>query len=261
MPASFGTTLKEWRNRRHISQLDLGLSADVSSRHISFLETGRARPSRAMVLRLCENLDIPLSARNHLLTAAGMAPIYANRAFSDAEMQPIHAAVRWMLDRHAPYPAFAINRHWAIQDMNRPAALMFGAVGIGTGDNLIDALASNPQLRAALENLDEVLRLSILRLRTESSHLGGDPILDAGADRLAAGAGQVPAQDDVLPAVIPARYRLQDHTLSLFSTIAQFGTAEDIALSELRIEMLFPADEPTRATLIALDATPTSKQD
>lgn len=112
MSNEFGAGLKEWRARRRLSQLELGLAAAVSARHISFLETGRARPSRGMVLRLCEHLQVPRAARNRLLTAAGLAPAYAARPRSAADLGPLADAVDWMLARHAPYPAFALDRHW-----------------------------------------------------------------------------------------------------------------------------------------------------
>ncbi len=251
MSVEFGTALKTWRNQRRMSQLDLGLTADVSSRHISFLETGRARPSRDMVLRLCDYLEVPLAARNQLLTAAGLAPAYVERQMSDADMVQVTQAVDWMLDRHAPYPAFALDRHWVIKNLNGPAAMLFQTVGIGIGDSLVDALASNTIFRAAIENLDEVITYAVTRLRTEIAHLGGDAVLEAGVETLQPGAGSLSWANE-FPSVVPTRYRVNDMTLSLFSTLSQFGTAEDIALSELRIEMLFPADELTRQMLVAL---------
>lgn len=252
MTAPFGPVLKEWRQRRRMSQLDLGLSADVSARHISFLETGRSRPSRGMVLRLCDELDMPRAARNQLLLAAGLSPAYESRSLSDTAMAPVRTAVDWMLDRHAPYPAFAVDRHWVVVEMNSPARQLLGAVGLGQGVSVARALAHHPALRAALVNLDEVVAHAIARLRTESAHLGGDPVLDAAIRDLAGGGVTVPAHDGLHPAFVPAHYRLGDLSLSLFSTFTQFGSAEDIALSELKIEMMFPADETTRATLEAL---------
>lgn len=254
MSVEFGTALKTWRNQRRMSQLDLGLTADVSSRHISFLETGRARPSREMVLRLCDYLEVPLAARNQLLTAAGLAPAYMNRQMSDADMAQVSQAVDWMLERHAPYPAFALDRHWVIQNLNAPAMMLFQTVGIGVGDSLVKALAGNVTLRAAIENLDEVIAYTVARLRTEIAHLGGDAVLEAAAMLLHAGASDLPPVTE-FPSVVPTRYRVNDMTLSLFSTMSQFGTAEDIALSELRIELLFPADDLTRQMLDALAET------
>ena len=247
---SFGTELKAWRARRRLSQLDLALEAQVSARHISFLETGRARPSRAMVIRLCQHLQVPRLERNRMLTMAGLAPAYVARGVTDSEMAPVRAAVNWMLDRHAPYPAFSLDRHWHVHDMNVPASGLFGQVGLRRGDNLVAALATNTALRGAIQNLDEVIAHTVARLRTESAHLGGDPVLDAAIAELAC---QVTAREinGLLPAFAPTRYRLGDTSLSMLTTMTQFGTAEDIALAELKIEMMFPADDATRRALEA----------
>ena len=252
---TFGEALKDWRGQRRLSQLDLGLSANVSARHISFLETGRSRPSRDMVLRLCEELSVPRQVRNQMLSSAGLAPAYARRSLSDADMAPVHEAIDWMLERHAPFPAFAVDRHWCVQQMNVPAAMMLGGVGVASGHSLIDALIGNPVMREAIENLEEVVIHSIARLRTESAHLGGDAVLDQAVAALEATMPQASEASGLLPAFVPARYRLGDMRLSLLSTITQFGAAEDIALSELKIEMMFPADEATRQALTAMAST------
>ena len=253
MSNEFGAGLKEWRARRRLSQLELGLAAAVSARHISFLETGRARPSRGMVLRLCEHLQVPRAARNRLLTAAGLAPAYAARPRSAAELGPLADAVDWMLARHAPYPAFALDRHWTLTALNPPAATLFAPVGLQAGTDLLTALTENDRLRAALDNLDAVIAAVLARLRVETAQLGGDPVLEAAITRLAR-AHTAPAreEDGVLPAFLATRYRFGEHTLSLISTLAQFGAVDDLALAELRIELLFPADDDTRALLLEL---------
>ncbi|GAB5436664.1 helix-turn-helix domain-containing protein [Falsiruegeria mediterranea] len=242
----FGPALKEWRTTRRMSQMDLALSAGVSARHLSFLETGRARPSRGMVLRLCDELSVPNAGRNQLLTAAGMAPAYASRAPDAEDLKPLKEAVAWMLDNHAPYPAMALNRHWQLEAMNGPAAMMLSASGLQLGDSLIEALVSNEALRGALDNLEEVERHTLARLRTELTHFGRDPVIERAVEALQA---RVSRDDAVLPAVIPARYRLGDQVLSFFSTIAQFGTTGDLAMSELKVELMFPADDATRLAL------------
>ena len=252
MSLDFGPALREWRQQRRMSQLDLGLSANVSARHISFLETGRARPSRSMVLQLCEELEVPRAARNRLLTAAGLAPAYGARGLSEDEMAPVRDAVDWMLQRHVPYPGMALDRHWHLVSLNTPAARLLGPLGLGAGASLLEALAGHDGLRAAIANLDEVIRHTITRLRTESAHLGGDPVLDAAVARFAAEVGpEGRGEMGVMPPVIPTRYRMGEVELALFSTLAQFGTAEDVALAELKIELMFPADETTRRLLEA----------
>ncbi|WP_027243988.1 helix-turn-helix domain-containing protein [Leisingera daeponensis] len=248
--AGFGGALKKWRQIRRLSQMELALSAGVSPRHLSFLETGRAQPSRGMVLRLSEELQVPPAARNQLLTAAGLAPAYVRRDLNDEELAPLRQAAKRMLERHEPYPAMLIDRHWHLLDMNRAAALMLGNTGITPGSSLIEALLGNAALRAALDNLEEVERHSLARLRTELAGFGADPVLEQAIARLQRSAAEPGGADGgVLPAVIPARYRMGGQVLSFFSTITQFGGTGDLAMSDLRIEMLFPADEATRGWL------------
>ncbi|MEP2978877.1 MAG: helix-turn-helix domain-containing protein [Lentilitoribacter sp.] len=257
MQNNFGISLKEWRGRRRMSQMDLGLSANISARHISFLETGRSRPSQSMVMMLCDTLDMPVSARNAFLTSAGFAPLYKKRDLSGDDMTYIRAAVSWTLQNHDPYPAFALDRHWNVVKTNRAASLMLGGAGLSEGSSLLNALLDDEVMGQVIENHAEVLRAMYIRLRTENEHLGGDEILDEAIE----GIGQkLEALDDGLnnfkdgegPAVIPAVYKMGDQRLSFFSTIAQFGSTEDIALSELKIEMLFPTDDATKLMLEAM---------
>lgn len=258
MNEQFGSVLREWRQQRRLSQMDLGLGANVSARHISFLETGRAKPSRSMVLQLCEELEVPRAARNRLLNAAGLAPAYAKRALTEEQMQPVRSAVDWMLERHDPYPAFAMDRHWRIRKMNATAMMLLSGMGVQTGDSMLAALVGNTSMQTAIENFDEVLTYTILRVRTEMSHLGGDAELEGALAALTDLLGdKLQLPDGVMPAFIPTRYRAGNALLSMFSTFTQFGTAEDIALSELRIEMLFPADDQTREFLVGLAASVT----
>lgn len=247
----FADSLKDWRRRRGLSQLRLSLEADVSARHIAFLETGRSHPTRAMVIRLSNALDVPRGERNALLEAAGFAPAYQRRDLGAEDMRAIRAAVQWMLARHAPYPAFAYDRHWHLVDLNAPAALILGAAGLKVGDSILDAMLSPSPLREAIVNWPDVARYIRARLKTESRALGGDPLLSAAAETLAAETGEPAGSTAPLPAVTTTRYRLGEAVFTFFSTIAQFGSADDIALAELRLELLFPADEATRTALAA----------
>lgn len=252
MATQFGNLLKEWRETRKFSQMDLGLSANISSRHISFLETGRARPSRSMVLHLGTVLDIPRGSRNAMLHAAGFAPAYRSREIGDAEMAPINAALDWMLERHMPYPAIVLDRHWNVIRANATGQMMLQGLGLEDNASLINALTLS-KMPAAIENWREVAHHMVLRLRTESMHLGGDAVLDDAAARLSGLVGKTAAPETFgAEAAVAARYRLGKTTMSFFSTISQFGTAEDIALADWKIEHFFPADEPTREMLISL---------
>lgn len=247
---TIGTHLKTWRRRRGVSQLRLALEADVSARHIAFIETGRANPTRAMVLRLSEALAVPRVERNALLEAAGFVAAYAARRLDTSEMSAFREAIAWMLERHDPYPAMALDRHWRLVQVNSAAARLLGAMGLGEGDSLLDALVAADGLRQAIENWSEVAQHMIARLRIESRHAGGDAVLDGAADRLSQNLDVDSARViGVLPAVVTTRLRTAAGLLTLFSTIAQFGTAEDIALAELKIELLFPADDATRSLL------------
>jgi transcriptional regulator with XRE-family HTH domain len=230
MTVQFGGLLRNWRKSRRMSQLDLALGAEVSARHLSFLETGRATPSRGMVLHLCETLQIPRAARTQLLKVAGFAEFYPDSGLNAADMAHVRQAIDWTLTRHDPFPAIAFDRHWRIVALNRAATWLLGAVDVQQGDSLLQALVHSEKLR-------------------ESAGWGGDAVLDAAADQLTQTLG--PTAPAALSAVIPTRYRLGDTVLSLFSTIAQFGSAEDITLTELRIELMFPSDPATQAILMA----------
>ena len=252
MADSFPAMLKDWRRRRRVSQLDLGLSANVSARHVAFLETGRSKPSRGMVLQLSDALMIPPAERNALLNAAGFSASYRRRDLTDPEIKHVYEAVTWTLERHDPFPGLAIDRHWTIVMANKSATLLIAAAGLSVGDSLLDAAIHSPAMRAAIENWSEVARYMATRLRTESVHLGGDPVLDAAAAKLAGELRDTDNDgDQTSAAVVATRYRAGDVTLSLFSTIAQFGSAADIALADLKIELMFPADEATRQILIS----------
>jgi transcriptional regulator with XRE-family HTH domain len=248
----FSNALKDWRKRRGYSQERLGFEANVSSRHIAFIETGRARPSREMVIRLSEALDVPRAERNSLLEAAGFASVYSARSLDADDMQAIKEGMQWMLHRHQPFPAFAIDRHWNLLMLNATAQALLEQFGLKAGDSLLDAVLARHGLRTAIVNWTETAFYFEQRLRTESRHLGGDPYLTQIADQLAVENSKPNGLEQTLPAVLQTRYRAGDHVLSLYSTIAQFGSAEDIALADLRIEFLFPGDQATRDLLEAM---------
>lgn len=244
----FPQTLKTWRKARHFSQLDLALEADVSARHISFLETGRAKPSREMIARLCDAMRLPLATRNQILTHAGFAPRYPARAWADDDMEPIRNALRHMLDQHAPYPGFALDRLWRIVQINAPARKLFAMIGVSEGSNLLELLQSD-DLPGFIENWPDVAYHTAQRLRTESAAQGGIEELDRAAHHLS----KTPSPPDAPPApVISTIYRAGGLRLSLFSTLAQFGTPEDVTLDNLKIELFHPSDPQTEALLRAM---------
>lgn len=242
--SNFSDLLRHWRHARRLSQLDLALEANVSARHISFLETGRARPSREMITQLGEALTVPLSARNQMLAATGFTPRYETRDWDEAEMAPIRRAIDRTLDRHAPYPGIAIDHLWRLTRMNMPAKQIFGMLGLAEGGSLLELLR-NPLLWHVIENWPEVAHHSMMRLRTESTAQGGVPELDAAAAFLAEHAD---AGHSAGPAV-PTVFRFGDQRLAMFGTIAQFGTPEDTTLDTLKIELFFPSEVETERTL------------
>ncbi|MEM9010604.1 MAG: helix-turn-helix transcriptional regulator [Pseudomonadota bacterium] len=245
---AFARSLKTWRAARRYSQLDLAGEAGISSRHLSFLETGRARPSRAMVLQLSEALHLPLDARNQLLTHAGFAARYAGRQWSDGAMAPIRQAVERMLDRHMPYPGLAVDRLWTIRQANQTARALFGAFGVGEGDSLLDLMTSDA-LPAAVENWPAVARRVAARLRLESLAQGGVAAFDRAIAHLAEiEEGGTDAADPVIPTIV----HHGDLRLSMFATIAQIGTPEDVTLDDLKVELYFPMDDATAAAFRAM---------
>lgn len=262
VPAHFGTHLRHWRQHRRLSQQGLADEAEVSTRHLSFVETGRALPSREMVLRLAERLQVPLRERNAMLVAAGYAPMYRERAFDDPALGPARAAVDLILKAHEPAPALAVDRHWTLVAHNR----MFGHLLAG-----IDAQMLAPPLN--------VLRLSlhprgvaprIANLGQWREHLferleqqvraTADPVLTALLQELRA--LPAPAHDagprlpgEHLGIAVPLQLRTPDgHVLSFISTTTVFGTAVDVTVQELTLETFFPADAGTAEALRALGA-------
>lgn len=244
MEPAFGGILKSWRQRRRLSQMELSLAADVSARHIAFLETGKAQPSRAMVLRLSRHLEVPLGERNAWLQAAGFSGHFKARPLATAAMLPIRTAIARMLETHEPYPAFVLDRHWRIVDANRPATLLLGSLGVGVGSTLLDIFVDRAKVTDLFDNAEEVCTHMARRLRTESAHYGGDPVLDEAARAMTVGLGH--EEPTAASAMLPVRLKSPNGVLSFFSVLAHFGSTQDIAVAELKIELIFPADDATR---------------
>ncbi len=246
---AFPDQLKAWRKQRRMSQLTLALEADVSARHVSFLETGRSRPSAEMIAHLSDVMDLPMDARNRMMRAGGFAPRYGATPLDAASMAPIRDAMAWTLARHAPYPGFALDRLWQIVQMNGPAKMLFEPLGLTEGQSLLGCLG-NPDLQSAVENWPQVAHYTALRLRAESAAVGGVPELDAAIEMLAPMA-QAVGEDWARPS-IPTVYRFGGQRLSLFGTIAHFSTVSDETLDALKVELFFPADTESAALLTAL---------
>ncbi len=249
-----GALLKQWRGVRRLSQLDLALAADTSARHLSFIETGRAQPSRAMVLRLAEALEVPLRDRNGMLAAAGFAPHYRESALSDASMSEVRRALDLMLAQHEPYPALVINSRYDLLMANQGAARMMAGLGMVGSDgppNVLRTLFDPNGARASVENWEEVARALLERSRREAALTGGDQAMADLTEELLSYPGvpeawrAAPDRDAELPPLLNVVFALGDLRLAWFSTIATFGTPQDITLQELHIECFYPADEAT----------------
>lgn len=246
---TYPTLLKEWRKKRRLSQLDLAVEAGVSARHISFLETGRSRPSADMIVHLSEVMDVPVTARNRMMRAVGFAPRYQATPLDEDAMEPIRDAIHWTLARHAPYPGLAMDRLWTLRMLNEPAKRLFAPLGVSEGSSML-ALLTNPTMPQVVENWPEVAHYTALRLRAESEAAGGLAQLDAAVAHLAPQASLVQASQE-RPS-IPTIYRFGDQRLSLFATIAQFSTVNDETLDDFKVELFFPADAESGAILEGL---------
>src|SRR5258708_4245202 len=213
-PVHIGDHLREWRQRRHLSQLDLAGDAEISARHLSFVETGRAAPAREMVLRLAERLEVPLRERNVLLVSAGFAPAFPQRALDDPALKSAREAINLVLRAHEPNPALAYDRHWNLVSANRMVAPLVE----GVPERLLGQ-PSDPELIKLYQDLKSY------RLRARSGPLAPDNV------------------------AIPFKLRHHGEVLSFISTTMVFGTPVDVTLSELALETFFAADELTARLL------------
>lgn len=248
---TIGEVLREWRQRRHLSQLDLALEAEISTRHLSYVETGKSRPSREMVLHLADRLDVPLRERNRMLLAAGFAPQFPERRLDDPALAAARQAVERVLAAHEPFPALAVDRHWTLVAANRAVAPLLSGIAprlLAPPVNVM-RLALDPEgLAPRIANLPEWRAHLLHRLRRQAETTG-DAVLAALAEELR------PRRPDPVPAsdhggiVVPLRLRSAAGELSFISTITVFGTPVDITLAELAIETFLPADAATAEAL------------
>ena len=245
-----GDHLREWRQRRRMSQLELACEADISARHLSFLETGRSTPSREMILHLAARLQVPARARNILLLAAGYAPIFPERSLDDPALSAARNAINLVLEAQRPYPAFAIDRHWQIVESNRALPELYVGVAPALLEPPVNVLrlTLHPDgMAPRVVNLAE-WRAHLLGRLEQQIVLTADPVLAdllEEASRFPAPRGEIHATEDAGAVVVPFQIRIDAGTLSFFSTTTVFGTPVDVTLSELAIEAFFPADAET----------------
>jgi transcriptional regulator with XRE-family HTH domain len=248
-----GQLLRQWRQRRRLSQLDLACDAGISTRHLSFVETGRALPSREMVLHLAEQLDVPMRERNVLLVAAGYAPIFPERPLADPALAAARAAIDLVLERQKPYPAFALDRHWRIAASNGALPQLYDGVATELLEPPVNAmrLSLHPRgLAPRIANLAEWRAHLLFRLRRQVELTADTALIE-----LLHEIGSYPApHGKPVPVsgleheiVVPLQIRTAEGLLSFLSMTTVFGTPIDVMLSELALELFFPADEETAA--------------
>lgn len=255
---SFYDALKSWRKSRKMSQLDLAIEADVSQRHVSWLETGRAKPSREMVIKLAETLDIPHRERNRLLDLAGYAPLYRESQLDEPAMQMVRDVLQQMLENHDPYPAIVMDRFWNLKMKNSAADRMFSLLGdpyelssaIGCKDELnIAVLSMHPKgLRQFIQNFDDISLPFYYRLKRDALATKDEAVISL----IESLSQYLPEQlhDDIssgpLPPILPLQYSFAGVQLNLISVLSSFGSAQDVTARELQIETFYPADETTK---------------
>lgn len=251
-----GELLKFWRSRRRMSQLDLALDAEISARHLSFVETGRARPSREIILRLAEFLEIPLRERNVLLTAAGYAPFFTEKPLDDEELEAVRAAVELILNGHETFPAMAIDRHWNLIQANKAVVGLISSAApflLEAPVNVLRLTLHPDGLAGRIANYAEWRDHLLERLRRQIE-ISADAFLIKLLEELSAypapgGKKQRASGSRVSHIAVPFRLIFGDKTLSFISTTTVFGTPIDVTLSELAVESFFPADRETAELL------------
>jgi transcriptional regulator with XRE-family HTH domain len=250
----FGSLLRDWRQRRRLTQLDLAVQADVSARHLSFLETGRSRPSREMVLLLAEELDVPLRSRNELMIAAGFAPAYTEHSLDDAELGEVQRSLQRILEGHEPFPAALVDGSWNLLAANRGIALLTDLVDpelLTPPINVLRVSLHPRGLAPHVLDLEEYAAHLVSRLRRQAERAATTG-LRALLDELVGycrDAGLDPNAHPRDRIVLPLRLRHPDGELALFSTVAVLGAPLDVTLDEIAIESFFPADDATSAYL------------
>jgi transcriptional regulator with XRE-family HTH domain len=245
----FGRLFREWRRARGMTQDELSVSANVSARHISFIENGKSKPSRALVVRIAEALDIPQLVRNDLLSAAGFEPSPVPRSYSNDGIAPVSRALDYILGSHEPYPAFAVDRLWNVVRANNAASNFFSrSTKSGDTQNLMRILLAPGPFRRAAENWTEIAETVLTQLRNDPTRSPGDRELESLYEEAFSYAGDIRVTPDTreIP-VLSIKLRFDKDVLSMFLTRASFGAAKDIALRDLSIAHIFPADATTES--------------
>ena len=267
MAERFGAVLRDWRAKRRVSQLDLSARAGTTQRHVSFVESGRARPGRQMVLKFAEALEVPLRARNELLVSAGYAPLYPERPLDAAELRIAQQALQRILTHHEPYPAMVLDGGWNVLMRNATSVRIVGSCVDETAMrrlspdgqlNFMRMMFAPRGMRRHVLSWPHTARILITRLRREAAAYPGSPSEVLLREFLADGLPETPVadhdylRDELLEPVVPLELGVGKTALRLLNTITTFGTPQDVTLQELRVEMSFPADASTDRALRGL---------
>jgi transcriptional regulator with XRE-family HTH domain len=254
--ATVGSVLREWRARRRMSQLDLALDAEISARHLSFVESGRSSPSRDLLLKLVERLAMPLRARNRLMLSAGYAPAHADTSFDAPEMTGIRATVDAILEGHNPFPAIAVDNRWTLLQANAAAGALFEGINpamLAAPLNVLRLSLHSQGLASRIVNLAEWRHHVLERLQLQIEETG-DPFLSELLGELSAypapAAQKAHSGHSLLAVPLELRMPGSDRVLRFISTTTVFSTATSVTLSELALECFYPADAETRAALM-----------
>lgn len=255
--ATFGGHLKFWRNARSLTQLELANRAATTTRHVSFMETGRSRPGQSMVLRLTEALQVPKRDCNDLLKSAGYPGIFRESSLTSDTMVPFRRAIRYSVAAHEPFPSFAINRWYDILEKNEAAHAMFGSHGPDKKMNIINSIFEDPDMRDRLDNWGIVARGIACRLRREASSAPHDQRLQdllqlAHQAMEETSTDKYTSSDDL---IICPTFRIGGQLIHTISMVARFGSTRDILADELRVETIFPRDAEAEAFFLALANT------
>ncbi len=248
MENSFGKICREWRKQRRYSQLQLSLELDISSKHISFIETGRSIPSREMILKIGTFLFLPKREINRALYAAGYAPIYTELSHEHEDLKHVFSAIDQMLKNHMPLPALVLNQNWDVVNANESAQSLLQGLGFSEHQNLVEAIISDDPKTSKIINWHESALTVLVRLRHEISIMGGSKRLEELEQKLTS---CLAPKDDVLnidasQSVLSMELQLPNTVLSFFSIIAQLSTVQDVTVSEYKVELMFPTDDNTK---------------
>ena len=247
MKESVGTILKKWRNHQRYSQLQLAVELGVSSKHMSFIETGRSTPSKDMIVTIFAFLQLPKSEINRALNAAGYAPMFTELPLSDEALKPILESVETMIQNHMPYPAIVLNQSWDVIKANDSALTLLADLGYSEHSNLLEALIADNAKTTKIINWDEVIFELLMRLKQEINILGSPPRLQEYVNQLSHCVKVTElTKNQTEQIVLPTKIKLDDKELAFFSIVSQLSNIQDITVSEYRVELMFPADEITK---------------